>query len=78
MVENFLALELWCLHIQNVWYLTLSKEHTLRMSENRVLRRVFGPEREIVAGENCIMMIIIIALFTNYYGDQIMEDEWVT
>jgi hypothetical protein len=30
--------------------LTLRKEHRLRVSENRVLRRIFGPKREEVAG----------------------------
>jgi hypothetical protein len=28
------------------WSLTLRKEHRLRVSENRVLRRIFGPKRE--------------------------------
>jgi hypothetical protein len=28
------------------WSLTLREEHTLRVSENRVLRRIFGPTRE--------------------------------
>jgi hypothetical protein len=32
------------------WSLTLTKEHRLRVSENRVLRRIFGPKREEVAG----------------------------
>jgi hypothetical protein len=32
------------------WYLTLREEHGLRVSENRVLRRMFGPKREEVAG----------------------------
>ena len=30
---------------------TLREEHRLRMSENLVLRRVFGPERDEVTGE---------------------------
>jgi hypothetical protein len=30
--------------------LTLREEHRLRVSENRVLRRIFGPRREKVAG----------------------------
>jgi hypothetical protein len=37
-----------------VWHehlsLTLRKEHRLRVYENRVLRRIFGPKREEVAG----------------------------
>jgi hypothetical protein len=28
------------------WYLTLRKEHRLRVFENRVLRRIFGPTRD--------------------------------
>jgi hypothetical protein len=33
----------------------LWKKHKLRVSENRVLRRIFGPKRDEVTGENCIM-----------------------
>jgi hypothetical protein len=32
------------------WSLTLREQHRLRMYENRVLRRIFGPKREEVAG----------------------------
>jgi hypothetical protein len=31
-------------------FLTLREEHRLRVFENRVLRGIFGPEREEVAG----------------------------
>jgi hypothetical protein len=31
--------------------LTLRDEHRQRMSENRVLRRIFGPKRNDVTGE---------------------------
>jgi hypothetical protein len=31
-------------------YLTLQEEHRLRASENRVLKRIFGPNREELAG----------------------------
>jgi hypothetical protein len=31
--------------------LTLSEEHRLRVFENRVLRRIFGPKRDAVMGE---------------------------
>jgi hypothetical protein len=31
--------------------LTLREEHRLRMFENRVLRRIFGPKRDEVTGE---------------------------
>jgi hypothetical protein len=33
------------------WSLTLREEHTLRLFENRVLRRIFGPKRDEVKGE---------------------------
>jgi hypothetical protein len=33
------------------WSLTLREEHRLRVFENRVLRRVFGPKRDEVTGE---------------------------
>jgi hypothetical protein len=33
------------------WFLTLSEEHSLRVFENRVLRRIFEPKREEVAGD---------------------------
>jgi hypothetical protein len=32
------------------WYLTLREEHILRVFENRVLRRIFGPKRDEVIG----------------------------
>jgi hypothetical protein len=33
------------------WSLTLWEEHRLRVFENRVLRRIFGPKRDEVMGE---------------------------
>jgi hypothetical protein len=33
------------------WSLTLREEHQLRLFENRVLRRIFGPKRDEVMGE---------------------------
>jgi hypothetical protein len=33
------------------WYLTLREERRLRVFENRVLRRIFGPRRKGVTGE---------------------------
>jgi hypothetical protein len=40
----------------------LREERRLRGFENRVLRRIFGPNREEVkeSGENCIMRSLII------------------
>jgi hypothetical protein len=37
----------WC----ETWCLTLREKHRLRVFENRVLRRIFGPKREEVTGE---------------------------
>ena len=33
------------------WSLTLREEHRLRVFENRVLTRIFGPKRDGVTGE---------------------------
>jgi hypothetical protein len=38
------------LYCCETWFLTLQKERTLRVFENRVLRGVLGPKREKVAG----------------------------
>ena len=37
----------WC----ETWSLKLREEHRLRVFENRVLRKIFGPKRDDVAGE---------------------------
>jgi len=48
------------------WTLTLREERRLRMSENRVLRRIFGPKGDEVTregggvGENYVMRSITI------------------
>jgi hypothetical protein len=33
------------------WYLTLNEEHSLRLFDSRVLRRMFVPKKEEVTGE---------------------------
>jgi hypothetical protein len=33
-----------------IWSLTLREEHRLRVFENRVIRRIFGPKRDKVTG----------------------------
>jgi hypothetical protein len=40
------------------WSLTLREEHRLRVFENRLLRRIFGPRRDEVTGD-CIMRSFI-------------------
>jgi hypothetical protein len=44
------------------WSLTLREEHRMRVFENRVLRRIFGPMRDEVTGEwrSCTMRNFII------------------
>jgi hypothetical protein len=39
------------LYGRETWSLTLREEHRLRVFENRVLRRIFGPKRDEVTGE---------------------------
>ena len=39
------------LYGRETWSLTLSEEHRLRVFENRVFRRIFGPKRDEVTGE---------------------------
>ena len=39
------------LYACETWSLTLREERRLRVFENRVLRRVFGPKRDEVTGE---------------------------
>jgi hypothetical protein len=44
------------------WSLTLREERRLKVSENRVLRRMFGPKRDEITGngENYIMRSLMI------------------
>jgi hypothetical protein len=48
--RNFIAIILPVLYGCETWFLTLREEHRLRMFENRVLRRIFGPKRDEVKG----------------------------
>ena len=52
------------LHGCETWSLTLREEHRLRVSENRVLRKIFGPKRDEVtgSGENHIMRSLMICI----------------
>ena len=45
-----------------IWSLTLREERRLNVFENRVLRRIFGPERDEVrgSGENYIMKTLMM------------------
>jgi len=46
------------------WLLTLREERTLRVFENRVLRRIYGHKRDKVqgSGENYIMRSLVICI----------------
>jgi hypothetical protein len=52
------------------WSLTLREELRLRVFENRVLRRIFGPKRDEVAGngENYIMRSLMISSHPVLFG----------
>jgi hypothetical protein len=39
------------LHECETWSLTLREEHRLMVSDNRVVRRIFGHKRDVVTGK---------------------------
>jgi hypothetical protein len=39
------------LYGREIWSLTVREEHRLRVFEDRVLRRIFGPKRDEMIGE---------------------------
>ena len=48
--QNYNLASFFCIGCET-WSFTLRKERRLRVFENRVLRRIFEPEREEVTGE---------------------------
>jgi len=48
------------------WSLTLREERRLRVFENRVLRRAFGPKRDEVTGEWRKLQMKSLGIFTPY------------
>jgi len=48
------------------WSLTLMEERRLRVSENRVLRKVFGPKRDEVTGNGENYIRRSLGIFTPY------------
>jgi hypothetical protein len=60
------------------WSITLREERRLRVLENRVLRRIFGPKMDDakVSGDNYTMRKLIILFLTQFYsGDQCKDNE---
>jgi hypothetical protein len=56
--------------------LTLREDRWLRVFENRVLRRIFGPKRDEVTGEWRKLHNEELVFLTKYYsGDQIEKNE---
>jgi hypothetical protein len=47
----FVLFQFLCVYGCKTWSLILREEHRLRVFENRVLRRIFGPKRNEVTGE---------------------------
>jgi hypothetical protein len=62
------------------WSVTLREEHRLRVNENGVLRRIFGPKREEVAGGWRRLHneeLHDLTRLTEYYsGDQTTRVRW--
>ena len=66
----------WC----ETWSLMLREEHRLRVFENRVLRRIFGPKRDEVTGEwrklhddeLSVLIVIVIIVFYLFGGYEIL------
>jgi hypothetical protein len=50
------------------WSVTVRKEYRLRVLEKKVLRGKFGPKREEVAGEHCIMRSFITCTLHRILG----------
>jgi len=60
------------------WSLTFREKHRLRVFENRVLRRIFGPKRDEITGsrEKYVMKsLMIFSHHPHFSGDQIEENE---
>ena len=59
------------------WSLTFKEEHRLRVFENSVMRRIFGPRRDGVRGsrEKYIMRSLMICSHPYFLGDQIEKNE---
>jgi hypothetical protein len=50
------------------WSLTLREKHRLRVFENGVLRRIFGPKRDGVTGEYITRNLIICTHHQIFFG----------
>ena len=57
------------------WSLTLREERRLRVFENMVLRRIFGPRRDEVTGEWRRLHKLFVLLTQYCAGDKIEKNE---
>jgi hypothetical protein len=58
---------------------TLREEHKSRVCKNKMLRRIFGPKREEVAGgwrrlHNEDSLVVFLRLYMGLYGSQFSAD----
>jgi hypothetical protein len=49
------------------WSLTLREEHRLRVFQNRVLRRIFGPKRRLNSGNACYYSVQNLLVFSSAF-----------
>jgi hypothetical protein len=58
------------------WALTLREERWLRVFENRVLKRIFGPKRDEVTGEWRKLYTLYNVLLTKDISGDKNREEW--
>jgi hypothetical protein len=65
----------WC----ETWYLTLGEEHRLRVFENRVVRRIFGPKRdEMTGGWRKLHNVELHTLCSSRNITRVIKSRWMT
>ena len=61
------------LYVYETWPLTLREEHSLRMLEKRVLRKISGPKTDEVTGGGGVLWSVLLTKYSS--GDQ-KRDMW--
>jgi hypothetical protein len=60
------------------WSLTLKEEHRLRVFENRVLRRIFGPKRnEVTGGWKKLRNEVLCNLYSSPSLIRMIKSRWM-